>query len=745
MNGCRAIAIKGHSGKIISSDAIDFYRDYWIKGTEILPQNHEFRRAVLQQFFPEGISNKKIVELGVGGEGGFLYLLRDTNETFGFDASQSAIALCRQYNLNVRQQNLDVDKLPLADNAIDILFASEVFEHFSSPQFVLEEIKRVLAPHGAALISTPNPRIFHWPRIFYPELFQKNAFQDFLMINGFQIDSMAGGKTIPLKLPKSEDTAWHWFWYCRKLDMADPHLLFAFGSHFWKQADAHGFRKKPIEAIEYFRLCHQAAPDAYGPRFYLARALVYRLVNGEIEEFNQHINFLIHAAEHGNDEQRMTALYHFAMIYIESAMLGKPVILKPTFDHAIEKLSHCKGSEKWIVKINRALKGLHEANGPSSAAPLVRKNPVHGKDANEDLECTQQTVHLGLVKGEHFGWGICSRYLKKELSNRVAVKDLNSGTQTPTGQKLEGKVVQALTNAEFFPMFDGIRGEENFAYTFFEKELNAVSVQNARKYDLVMGGSSWCRERMLERKIDNCAVLLQGVDPKLFYPIKTRKSTERFVIFSGGKFELRKGQDLVLKAFKILQEKYKDLWLVNCWRNLWPGSARMMESSPYIDFKHREKASWQEMMSRTYARNGLNADRIVTCDLMPHEQQRQLFAQTDMALFPNRCEGGTNLVLMEYMACGKPVIASNTSGHKDILTPQNALCLNDLKNIDIVDDDGKCVARWQEPSLDELIAQIEFAYGHREEMAKIGVQAGEDMQKFTWKQTAQRLLELIKC
>jgi glycosyltransferase involved in cell wall biosynthesis len=98
---------------------------------------------------------------------------------------------------------------------------------------------------------------------------------------------------------------------------------------------------------------------------------------------------------------------------------------------------------------------------------------------------------------------------------------------------------------------------------------------------------------------------------------------------------------------------------------------------------------------------------------------------------------------MEYMACGKPVIASYTSGHRDILTPENAICLKDLREFRIMGAKGTLLGRWQEPSLDELVAQIEFAYHHREEMRKIGIQAGEDLKHYSWKNTARQLIRLM--
>ena len=45
------------------------------------------------------------------------------------------------------------------------------------------------------------------------------------------------------------------------------------------------------------------------------------------------------------------------------------------------------------------------------------------------------------------------------------------------------------------------------------------------------------------------------------------------VIFSGGKLELRKGQDLVVAAFKIFHARHPDALLISSWQNGWPESA----------------------------------------------------------------------------------------------------------------------------------------------------------------------------
>jgi glycosyltransferase involved in cell wall biosynthesis len=355
----------------------------------------------------------------------------------------------------------------------------------------------------------------------------------------------------------------------------------------------------------------------------------------------------------------------------------------------------------------------------------------------------QEPIYLGLPPAaDNFGWGLCSRYLSAELARKIPVRAFDSARPSDPRHR-PSWVFHGLTGIALEPLFPGLWGRCNIGYTFFENELTCRSVENAKRFDLVLGGSSWCRDRMVAKGIAHCGVLIQGIDPKRFYPITTPKSADRFVIFSGGKFELRKGQDLVLRAVQVLQEKYPDIVLVNCWCNIWPQSMDTMALSSHIRYERRG-GTWAETMNHIYRLNGLDPSRVFTIDLVPNATQRSLYAQTDVGVFANRCEGGTNLVLMEYMACAKPVIASNTSGHTDIVTSDNALLLNDLRDFTIADAGNGFAAKWQEPCLEELIAQIEWAYHHREQTAALGRQAGRDLRRFTWSQSADTLVAFFE-
>ncbi len=352
-----------------------------------------------------------------------------------------------------------------------------------------------------------------------------------------------------------------------------------------------------------------------------------------------------------------------------------------------------------------------------------------------------QKIYLGLTSGENYGWGVCSKYLKSELSKKLNVINIDEHEELVKAGKVNGTLFHALNNLDFSGLFP-VRGTKNIGYTFFEYELSENAVKNAVNYDIVLGGSTWNEQKLKARGVKDTGVLIQGVDPKLFYPGDKQKSNDLFVIFSGGKFELRKGQDLVLKAIKILQQKYSDVVLINAWYNMWPNTMHSMAASKNINYEYKGE-TWKNFMVHLCKINEIDGNKVLTLPITPNDKLRELYLSSDIGLFPNRCEGGTNLVLMEYMACGNPVIASYNSGHKDILTPENSLRLEHMHEFKLYDDNKKLIADWEEPDIDEIISKLEYAYLNREKVKQIGRNAGEYMKKLTWKESAETLLKYI--
>jgi tetratricopeptide (TPR) repeat protein/glycosyltransferase involved in cell wall biosynthesis len=378
-----------------------------------------------------------------------------------------------------------------------------------------------------------------------------------------------------------------------------------------------------------------------------------------------------------------------------------------------------------IAQVEAALRGL--TRQPNQPPPDQTATQVHAASP----------LYYAGQPGNGFGWGVCNRYLLAELSKLTDVRLLDSGNPLFHSQELPGDLFTPLQGFDFTPC-SMARGRRNFGYAFFENELTPKSVENARRFDVVFAGSSWCLERLREKGIFHAALLIQGVDTTVFHP-PASCDNGRFILFSGGKFELRKGQDLALKAFALFSRKHPDAILLTAWHNPWPATMETMRVSPHIRFELSGRR-WVEQMEHLYRLNGIDPKKTITLGDSTPQQMAEAYGRSSLGLFPNRCEGGTNLVLMEYMACGKPAIVTHATGHKDICHEGNAFLLKKLHPLAINDPSGQLVARWVEPSLDEIVAGIEYAYQHPGEAQARGAAAAEDMKQWSWKRAAETIL-----
>ena len=110
----------------------------------------------------------------------------------------------------------------------------------------------------------------------------------------------------------------------------------------------------------------------------------------------------------------------------------------------------------------------------------------------------------------------------------------------------------------------------------------------------------------------------------------------------------------------------------------------------------------------------------------------------DVALFPNRCEGGTNVVAMEAMACGVPCILSANSGHLDIISDDNCYPLTEQAPMPAEDDPADV---WRESSLDEIIECLERVYTDRDDAARRGSAGSEFMTGLSWHAQVRKIVD----
>ena len=77
----------------------------------------------------------------------------------GIDVNLNALRFARERSLpNTEFIIADAQYLPIKSFSADKIICAEIIEHLKRPQHLVHEIARVLKPHGAVVITTPNDK-----------------------------------------------------------------------------------------------------------------------------------------------------------------------------------------------------------------------------------------------------------------------------------------------------------------------------------------------------------------------------------------------------------------------------------------------------------------------------------------------------------------------------------------------------------------------------------------------------------
>ncbi len=107
---------------------------------------------------------RRVLDAGCGSGYGADLLAREAREVLAIDISGDAIDYARQRyrRANVRFERVSCLQIPASDGSLDLVVAFELIEHLAEWRAFLGEVRRVLAPAGQFLVSTPN-------RLYYAE------------------------------------------------------------------------------------------------------------------------------------------------------------------------------------------------------------------------------------------------------------------------------------------------------------------------------------------------------------------------------------------------------------------------------------------------------------------------------------------------------------------------------------------------------------------------------------------------
>ncbi|HEX7241539.1 MAG TPA: tetratricopeptide repeat protein, partial [Longimicrobiaceae bacterium] len=313
------------------------------------------------------------------------------------------------------------------------------------------------------------------------------------------------------------------------------------------------------------------------------------------------------------------------------------------------------------------------------------------------------------------------------------------------GARAHFTLLRALGNGLRGSVPDGrLAGRREVGVVFFEDTaLDRAAVERGRRYARVVAGSTWNAEVLRAAGVEEVVVALQGIDPTVFHPApRSGVLGDRFVVFSGGKLEYRKGQDLVVAAFREIRRRHPEALLVTAWHNHWPRSMAEVPLRGHVRGTPAVDASGRLDVTGWLAANGVPADAVLDLGLAPNAQMGALLREADVALFPNRCEGGTNLVAMECMASGVPVVLSANTGHLDLVDDRRCFALRDqrpaLPTAQFAGTEG-----WGESSVEEMVDALEAVYADRAEAARRAAEAALFMRDFAWSARIDHLLALL--
>ncbi len=319
--------------------------------------------------------------------------------------------------------------------------------------------------------------------------------------------------------------------------------------------------------------------------------------------------------------------------------------------------------------------------------------------------------------------------------------------QNPNGVfNLDVPVIHALGNGLACGSRDKFIGTKNIGFIFFENTLlTEEDKQRAQRYDIILAGSSWNTKILQQNGIDRVYTVLQGIDPTLFHPApKSGLFNDRFVIFSGGKIEFRKGQDIVVAAFKRFYKKHPDALLVFAWHNFWSQFMLGMDQTGNVKGLPQLTADKQRLdISSWLIENGLPPGSFYDVGLVPNYLMPLVYREADVALFPNRCEGGTNLVAMECLACGVPTILSANTGHLDLMDESHCYPLTKQRPVP-PHPIFPGTQDWGESDIEEIVEVLERVYNDRSTAQNKGQKAAMFMQNLTWQKQVSHLITVLE-
>ncbi len=263
-----------------------------------------------------------------------------------------------------------------------------------------------------------------------------------------------------------------------------------------------------------------------------------------------------------------------------------------------------------------------------------------------------------------------------------------------------------------------------YAMTIFEVDKFHEQTLNSLQFpDQILVCSLWAKEVMRQNHIHKpVTVIPLGVDNSIFCP-RPKPKNNTYVFLNIGKWEVRKGHDILPDIFNkaFIDKDDVELWMC-------PSS---------FHYSAKEVKSWKKL----YLDSPLG-HKIRFFDEQPTQREvADLIANSDCGIYPTKAEG-FGLPILETMAMNKPVITTNYSGQTEFCTEKNSYLVSPSKMEPAQDNKwffGQGSWAHLSNKVDDFVDYMRLCYRDRPDN-KEGVITGKE---FSWQNSAELIFKTI--
>lgn len=336
------------------------------------------------------------------------------------------------------------------------------------------------------------------------------------------------------------------------------------------------------------------------------------------------------------------------------------------------------------------------------------------------------------------GYGITSNNILKEISKKYNVHLFPIGNPQAESEQNKELIVRCINEANMyyqknnpclkiwhqFDLASRIGCGKYGALVFFEiDQFRPIEINSMNNTDCIFVASQWAKDVLQNNQITVPIIVSPlAVDTEIFSPTIHIHDTYRFINI--GKWEIRKGHDILIEAFNAAFTAEDNVELL------------MMNNNPFLT--PEKNKIWENLYSSSKLKDKIKImPRVAT-----HKEVAQIINQSDCGVFPARAEGWNNEIL-EVMATDKPVIATNYSAHTEYCNKNNAYLI-DIDRLVTAKDDHFFKAgfgNWADlgsKQFEQLVEHMRYVYNNNIRHNPSGL---ETAKKYTWKNTANILTE----